>query len=449
MLPPAQQADTTVSAIRARLVVLAVSLPFLVLKVWLAATTHGTDDVRTFQQFARVIDRVGPVGIYGVAHPAGDLYNHPPLTGCLLWALQQFSRHGASFPLLIRLPATVADVFTSLLVFELVRGWRNSTRQAMWAGIGTACSPVLIIISGYHGNIDPLFILFVLLSVWLLTQRHLPLLAGLTFALALSIKVVPLVALPVVLLWALLRSRRTLLMFAGGLAGTFTVVWGPSVALHWPAVRDNVLGYNGWSSPQWGLAPILSDLGVKSTELHPLLGELRTPVVVASALLGMFLVWRRRDALGPAVGISLACLLLLSTATGTQYLAWAVAALFIAEPWTALLYSLVGGVFLFNLYDAWTKGTWDVARAARWSPEDSQLGLLTWASLAAALVCAVRAVLRSPDAPSHNRTASHDPQPNTSQETGTERRLSAAVRAALQHPTPAATGAVGHTNVES
>jgi hypothetical protein len=420
-----------------------VSLPFLVLKVWLAATTHGTDDVRTFQQFAGVIARVGPVGIYGVAHPAGDLYNHPPLTGDLLWVLQQLSRHGASFPLLIRLPATLADVFSSLLVFDLVRIWTGSTRRSIWAGVGMACSPVLIIVSGFHGNIDPVFIMFVLLSVWLLTQRHLPLLAGLTFALALSIKVVPLVALPVVLLWALLRGRRTLLMFAGGLVSTLAVVWGPSVALHWSTVRDNVLGYNGWSSPQWGLAPIMSDLGVKSKELHPLLDGLRTPVVVASALLGMLLVWRRRNALGPAVGISLACLLLLSTATGTQYLAWAVAGLFIAEPWTALLYSLVGGIFLFELYDAWTKGTWDVARAARWSPEDSQLGLLTWASLAAALVCSVRAVLRSPDTPSRIYTS-----PKTLQEATPERRLGAAVRAALR-TTPAADGAVGHTNVES
>jgi hypothetical protein len=394
MSSPSQQTPTD-SPLRARLVVLGTALLFFALKVWLAATTHGTQDVRTFQQFAKVIGQVGPVGIYGVAHPAYDLYNHPPLTGDLLWVLEQLTRHGASFPLLIRLPATLADVFTSLLVFELVRGWRNDTRLAMWAGIGTACSPVLVIISGFHGNTDPVFIVLVLLSVWLLTRRNLPLLAGLTFALALSIKVVPLVALPVVLLWALLRGRRTLLMFAGGLVSTLAVIWGPSVALHWPAIRDNVLGYNGWSTPQWGLAPIMTDLGLKGTELHPLLDQLRTPVVAVSALLGMFLVWRRRDALAPAVGISLACLLLLSTATGTQYLAWAVAGLFIAEPWTGLLYSFVSGVFLFTLYDAWTKGTWDIAQASPWNAGRAQLGMLAWASLAVAVFCAVRSVLRN------------------------------------------------------
>ena len=426
MSSPAQQTPTE-SALRARLVVLGAALAVFALKVWLAATTHGTQDVRTFAQFAKVIGQVGPVGIYGVAHPAYDLYNHPPLTGDLLWVLQQLSQHGASFPLLIRLPATMADVFTSLLVFELVRDWRNSTRLAMWAGIGAACSPVLVIISGFHGNTDPVFVMFVLLSVWLLTRRNLPLLAGLTFALALSVKVVPLVALPVVLLWALLRSRRTLLMFAGGLVATLAVVWGPSVALHWPAIRDNVLGYNGWSTPQWGLAPILSDLGLKSTDLHPLLDQLRTPVVAVSALLGMFLVWRRRDALAPAVGISLACLLLLSTATGTQYLSWAVAALFIAEPWTAALYSLVGGVFLFKLYDAWTQGTWDVAKAIPWNAAQSQLGMLAWASLAVAVVCAVRSVLRN--------AVGRPPRGN--RPTASEESLSASNRSSAESGSPA------------
>ncbi|WP_052433278.1 glycosyltransferase 87 family protein [Streptacidiphilus carbonis] len=381
---------------RARLVVLGAALAVLALKIWLAATTHGTQDVSTFTQFARVIGKVGPVGIYGVPHPAVDLYNHPPLTGDLLWLLWHISRHGVPFALLIRIPASVADVFTSLLVFSLVRAWRKSTRQAMWAGIGTACSPVLVIISGFHGNTDPVFILFLLLSVWLLTERRLPLPAGIAFALAVSIKVVPLVALPVLLLWALLHSRRTLLMFLGGLAVTLVVIWGPAAIGHWPQLRTNVLGYNGWSAPQWGLAQLLSDLGMKRADLHPLLDHLRTPVVAASALLGMLLVWRRRDALGPAVGISLACLLLLSTATGTQYLSWAVAGLFVAEAWTGLLYSLVGGAFLFQLYDAWSKGTWDVATAIVWTHEQVQFGLAAWASLGVAVVFAVRAVLRSP-----------------------------------------------------
>ncbi len=413
---------------------------FLALKSWLAATTHGTDDVRTFEQFARIIGRVGPVGIYGVPHAAGGLYNHPPLTGDLLWILQQISREGVSFPLLIRLPAIVADVFTSLLVFELVRDWTGSDRRAMWAGAGMACSPVLIIISGFHGNIDPVFILLVLLSVWLLTRRRLPLPAGCVFALALSIKVVPLVALPVLLLWALLRGRRTLLLFAAGLAATLAVVWGPAVVAHWPALRDNVLGYNGWSTPQWGLAQVLQDLGIRSAELRSVLDHLRTPVVLVSALLGMGLVLRRRDALAPAVGISLATLLLLSTATGTQYLTWAVAGLFLAEPWTALVYSLMGGLFLYRLYDSWSRGTWDVARATSWSGANTQLALLSWSALAAALVCSVRAVLRSPAAagPAPKPAATADAPSEGFQEQPAERRLSSAVRSALRAPADAA-----------
>jgi hypothetical protein len=385
-----------ITPVRARFFVLGVALAFLAFKVWLAATTHGTNDVDTFFQFATAIVHTGPAEIYGVPHPGADLYNHPPLTGDMLWVLKHLSDQGIGFGLLIRLPAILADLVTSLLVFELVRNRRGDPRAAMWAGIGAASSPILVVISGFHGNTDPVFVMFVLLAVWLLSSRELPLWAGAALGIALSVKVVPLVVVPVLLLWALLRGRRTLLLLAAGLAVTIAVIWTPAVWEHWPQVRDNVLGYAGWSAPQWGIAQVLSDLGLSRPQLVQVLAHARTPVVALSAALGAVLVWRRRDALGPAVGLTLGCLLLLSTATGTQYLAWAAAGLFLADLWTALLYNLVGGVFLCVLYTHWSHGTWNVARGALWSPGDTRLGLLAWAALIAAVVCGVRGVLAAP-----------------------------------------------------
>jgi len=383
---------------RARAGVAAVAFVLLCVKLWLASTTVGTNDVITFEEFAKVIGRVGPVGIYGVKHPAYDVYNHPPLTGDMLWVFYHLSLHRISFPLLIRLPATLADAVTSLLVFELVRARRGDVRAAMLAGMGAAASPILVIISGFHGNTDPVFVMFILLSVWLLAQRELPLWAGVALGLGLSVKVVPLVVLPVLLFWALLRSRRTLVLFAAGLAVTLAVLWGPSVLEHWTDVRNNVLEYNGWSAPQWGLAQFLTDLGLDKTQLASVLAHARTPVVALSALLGMFLVWRRREALAPAVGLALACLLMLSTATGTQYLAWAAAVLFLADVWTALIYNLVGGLFLLVLYTHWSHGGWNYAVGRIWSAGDTRLAMLAWAALITAVVCGVRGVLRLPTA---------------------------------------------------
>ena len=50
-----------------------------------------------------------------------------------------------------------------------------------------AVSPVLFVISGFHGNTDPVFVMFALLSVYLLSDRRAPALAGLSIAIALSV----------------------------------------------------------------------------------------------------------------------------------------------------------------------------------------------------------------------------------------------------------------------
>ena len=87
-----------ITSVRARFFVLGAALTFLAFKVWLAATTHGTNDVDTFFQFATDIVHTGPAEIYGVPHPGADLYNHPPLTGDMLWP-QFFSIRSAALAL--------------------------------------------------------------------------------------------------------------------------------------------------------------------------------------------------------------------------------------------------------------------------------------------------------------------------------------------------------------
>jgi Gpi18-like mannosyltransferase len=58
------------------------------------------------------------------------------------------------------------------------------------AAVLVGWSPVLFVASGFHGNTDPLFVMFALLSVYLLVVCDRPLAAGLVFAIAVSIKLV-------------------------------------------------------------------------------------------------------------------------------------------------------------------------------------------------------------------------------------------------------------------
>ena len=148
--------------------------------------------------FAQGVRDFGPVGIYG-HHFEVSLYNHGPLAGWFLLAINWLlDHHVTSFPFLIRLPACLADFVTALLVFELVRLVR-SPRDAAVAAVLVAWSPVLFVISGFHGNTDPVFVMFALLSVYLLVVRGWALAAGVAFGIAVSIKLVPVVLAPLLL----------------------------------------------------------------------------------------------------------------------------------------------------------------------------------------------------------------------------------------------------------
>ena len=86
---------------------------------------------------------------------------------------------------LFRVPACLADFVTVLLVFELVRLARP-VRGAAIAAILVACSPVLFVVSGFHGNTDPVFVMFSLLSVYVLVVPRWASAAGVAFGIAVS-----------------------------------------------------------------------------------------------------------------------------------------------------------------------------------------------------------------------------------------------------------------------
>ena len=379
----------------ARTTLLLVGLAAATAKTAIAATTHGTDDVRTFMRFARVIAHVGPVGVYGV--PGLTIYNHGPLTGILLAGMSPLAAHGAAMPLLIRLPAILADLLACLLVFELTRD-RMGVRRARWCGTVVALSPVLVAVSGFHGHTDPVFAVLALLSAWLLTRRRLPLQAGIALGLALSIKIVPVVAVPALLIAAFrLGGRGHVYRFGVGLAATLAALWAGPMLRYPVQVHADVLSYAGTSYRAWGLLHLATVLGVPPHWIDLWGSAGRFSVVLLATATGAWIAWRRPKEAGAAVGLSLAAMLLFSTATAAQYLAWAAAGVMVAEFWSGLAYNLLAGVFLTELYARWSgHWYWDFARASLWTPVELWAGVAVWGTLAVAVVLGLRAVLRRP-----------------------------------------------------
>lgn len=125
---------------RARFAVLVAAAVGLITRMVIAANMPGPADVRIFHGFAKAIARYGPIRIYEQPLPGLPVYNHPPLAGWMLLGLNELSELGISFGTLIRSPASIADFFCALVVFEIVRR-RSSVRAAVACGIGVAFSP--------------------------------------------------------------------------------------------------------------------------------------------------------------------------------------------------------------------------------------------------------------------------------------------------------------------
>ncbi len=374
---------------RLRLVVVALAGTATLLKLVIAANTFGTDDVHYWTEFAQGVRSFGPVGVYG--HSFFAQYNHPPLTGWMLWALNGLAgHHVASFTFLIRAPASIADLFTGVLVFELMRA-RRSARIAAASAVLVTWSPVLFVISGFHGNTDPVFVMLTLLSLYLLVDRRRPFASGVSLALALSVKLVPVVVGPVFLLVLLRQGGHRLVVFARGFAVPMAILWGPVVATRWPEFRDNVLSYQGIWLRQWGLVQF-SQWVHGPTDF--LVGSGRWISLLLSAGLPALLVWRHPDRHETAIGLALVLFLLLSPAFGMQYLAWPLAASYLVSFRFGTLYNLTASVFVVVVYGHWNghRAPWDWHEAFS-QPFDHRefvLMVVTWWSLAAVAAAALR-----------------------------------------------------------
>ena len=150
--------------------------------------------------------------MYG--HEYFSLYNHPPLSGVMLLGVNWLVEAGVSdVPFLVRGLASIADVVTAVVVFELVRRHR-SVGHAVAAGVLISISPALLVISGFHGNTDPVFVMFTLLSAYF-AARERAFAAGVAIALAISLKLVPVVVVPVLGVWLLRSGWRRLARVRG------------------------------------------------------------------------------------------------------------------------------------------------------------------------------------------------------------------------------------------
>jgi uncharacterized membrane protein len=271
-----------------------------------------------------------------------------------------------------------------LVVLILLRISKTGIPIPTWALSLFAISPVSLMVTGFHGNTDPVMISLLVCAVWMCLRSR-PVAAGLFFALSCQIKIVPLVLLPALFFYWLSQNRVRGFVISGGL--TTAILWIQPL-VNFPALfAKNVLAYGSYWG-LWGITYLVRSTGSSQFSRLSFFDLEPAQIVIMTALkllvLGaaIWIGWRNRHARGRAFLDSLAYtwLVFFVFAPGVcpQYLIWLAPFILILSP---TLYSCVlisSSIFLFAFYNITSGGLpWKVALAM----DDSMQHWTGWALL--------------------------------------------------------------------
>ena len=379
---------------RRRSIIFLVAAAAFLLKIWLAAATYGTNDVYGFHHFYEWSLYLG-VGLYR----ADRYFNHPPSMIHVLRLVGWLSRATpVPFQFWFRLPSILADTGSLSIVWKLLQP-RTEDNSVFWSLVLFAAAPASILISGFHGNSDPILVFFLLLTVYL-TEKGSYILGGAAFGLAMSVKVVPIELIPAIFLYLPGRKR---IRFFGPAAAVILTTWSPFLFEDPAAIWHNVIGYRSQYGV-WGLSFLAGQLAWLTPELEPCRAWFDAAFreygrYLALGLATVLAVWMNRPGrAGPRprlfsqVGITMFLFLSVSNGFGMQYLAWLL-------PWVtelglfpAALFYTTSGCFLFSVYNYWSQGVpryvADSNQVGHYNGHADYVQLLCWSSVVTVLYVA-------------------------------------------------------------
>jgi hypothetical protein len=382
------------SSVRPELWIYAAALVATALKLCIAFNTFGTNDVGSFYIFAQAVHDHGLEWTYANR----GAFNHPPLAAYMLsgmYALDipALQRYGVTFPFILRFPGIISDLVVVIALTRL----RRELALPTWSLIAFALTPVSLMVSGFHGNTDPMMVMFLVLAA-AMCVRNRPIACGVFLALSCQIKIVPVLLIPIFLCFWFTRKRIAQFLLA--LALTSLLFWvGP--LLHFPAlVVKNVLAYGSfWGT--WGISywlryasrQLFGTVGAVSYHDLPLAEHLVSTTLKALIVVCVLLLaWRRRLLDGPGIFATLAyawmMFFILSPGIAPQYMVWLAPFVLVLSTRTWIYVTIASSLFLFFFYNTIAHGfPWDRAISTLsaidlWSPWTNW----PWVALIAALL---------------------------------------------------------------
>ncbi len=386
-------------------------------KLYLAATTVRTHNTIFWQKFVVDVQTTGGLGVYYKPYAVTEYFNHPPFVVHFLQFIGWMSDwSGVSTRFLVRLPTIIADVASAVLVWKMSgRGVFGATSS--WVFLLFALSPVSVLVSGFHGNTDPIMMMFFLLAIWWAMQNRAPWLVGIAFGMSLNIKIVPLVFVPVFLFALSTPKQRIeysiaafLTVFVGGL---------PYLAQDPIFILRRLFGYNSQYGV-WRISRLLDGIAPGGA-LDSLFRECGKFLLVA-AIVGVSWMMNRaakqRGASFQATGKSapenddatllfgqcaaVAFLFLaLTPGFAYQYLVWLVPFTLCLRLPQALWFHAASALYLLSVYTfRWRTVSWYASNpylSARWGNHIIILETLCWTCVAVLAYSLVKQMLKTSD----------------------------------------------------
>ncbi|MDQ2867600.1 MAG: DUF2029 domain-containing protein [Verrucomicrobiota bacterium] len=364
------------------------------LKILWASHSMGSIDSVLFYNFGREVQQFGLTEVYRV----DEKFNHTPLTGLFAWGCARIAGSDKlEFAFLLRLAGIVAD----FSVVAVLLRWRPvfANRPPWWALVIFAASPVSLMISGFHGNVDSVMVaLLFFATVAAATEQ--PLWCGCFFGLAADVKIVPIILAPVFLCFWFARRGGWRFAITAGLVILAGLVL-PLANCPREFVR-NVFGYGSYWGV-WGVPYLMRE--ALSLAHHPAFAEVQkidfrgltttqNTIAIAlkiAALSGIIFVgWLRRKLapgdLAATLGLAWMVLLILAPGVGVQYMVWAAPFVLLLTAPGYLFITAASTVFLFAFYESTSGGNWPWFFAMPRGPETpvwSAWGVCAWLSFVA------------------------------------------------------------------
>jgi Glycosyltransferase family 87 len=254
-------------------------------------------------------------------------WNYLPTYGFVMAAavsVQEWT--GLPWVVVARIPAIVFDLGAVAVVYALAHKGKAGLRAFQYA-----CTPITVLVSAVHGQMEPLCLLLALGAFLALRSRPRAALAGVLIGLAISVKTWPALFLPALLLALPGWAARARLLAAAAVVGLVLLLTQPltvgSPVQQLPATVARILSYYspggswGWSSVVYAYSPYTAE-NYEDSVLWGIVGQvgsLLTLLGIAAAIWW----WRRADPLVVA-SVTASTFQITTAGHGAQYLTWPV-----------------------------------------------------------------------------------------------------------------------------